>query len=242
MIFLDLLRALGQAGDPRFRGVLFKGIGLSLLLLAGLYALVAIAIQAFGPEALTLPWIGEIGGIDALLSWASLFLMIGLSVFLMAPVAMAFAGLFLDDVAEAVEARHYPGLPSANKVSFLQELLNAFNSAGLLIAANIAGLAVWIFAPFVAPFVFWAMNGYLIGREYFLLAAGRRLNRQAAKRLRAANSLPTLGAGMLIALPLAIPIVNLLVPVFGVAAFTHLVHRKLARAEAAPSSRNPSPR
>ncbi len=75
-----------------------------------MYALVLMVVQWFTPDALTLPWVGEVSGMSTLLSFASIAFMLVLSVFLMVPVASAFTGLFLDDVADAVEARHYPHL------------------------------------------------------------------------------------------------------------------------------------
>ena len=65
------------------------------------------------PDTVTLPWIGEVGFVDDLASWAAVGLMLVLSVVLMVPAAAAVVGFFLDDIAEAVEARHYPALPPA---------------------------------------------------------------------------------------------------------------------------------
>ena len=70
-----------------------------------------LALQTFTPDALELPLIGPVTGMHQLLGWASFLFMIGLSVFLMVPVAALFSGLFLDDIAAAVEDRHYDFLP-----------------------------------------------------------------------------------------------------------------------------------
>lgn len=239
MIFADFFRALAQIGDRRFRRVLFLGIGLSFLLLVGVYALFLGAIEMFTPETITIPFVGEVAGLDTLLSWGSLVLMIGLSVFLMMPVASAFSGLFLEDVAAAVEDRHYPQLPPATRVPLFDALIDAVNFFALLVAANVLALALYAFAgPFI-PVVFWAVNGFLLGREYFQLVAMRRLGRAGAKALRKQNWLSVWVAGTLMAAPLSLPLVNLVIPVLGVATFTHLYHRLQARAEAGPSSRSP---
>lgn len=109
-MFSDFAKALGQLGDPRFRAVLGKGIGLTLGLLVLVYIAFVWVLGLFLPDAVTLPLIGEIS-LSLALSIGSFLVMIVLSVFLMVPVASAFTGLFLEDVAEAVEERHYPGLP-----------------------------------------------------------------------------------------------------------------------------------
>jgi uncharacterized protein involved in cysteine biosynthesis len=78
--------------------------------------------------------------------------------------------------------------------------------------------------PF-APLVFWAVNGYLLGREYFQMAAMRRLGRDGAAALRRRHRGQIFAAGLLMAAPLSLPLVNLVVPVLGAATFTHLFHR-----------------
>jgi uncharacterized protein involved in cysteine biosynthesis len=229
MIFASFFKALGQIGDPRFRRVMGLGVLLALALLAAVYAGFLVLINSFVPGTIDLIFVGPITGIDALLGWGSLFLMLGLSVFLMVPVASAFSGLFLEEIADAVEDRHYPGLPPVTPVRLGDSLVDSLNFLGLVIAANVLALVLYIFAgPFI-PVVFWAVNGWLLGREYFTLVATRRLGREGAKALRAQNSGRIWLAGILMAAPLSVPLVNLVIPVLGVATFTHLFHRMAAR-------------
>jgi uncharacterized protein involved in cysteine biosynthesis len=202
---------------------------LALALLAAVYAGFLVLINSFVPGTIDLIFVGPITGIDALLGWGSLFLMLGLSVFLMVPVASAFSGLFIEDIADAVEDRHYPGLPPVTPVRLGDSLVDSLNFLGLVIAANVLALVLYIFAgPFI-PVVFWAVNGWLLGREYFTLVATRRLGREGAKALRAQNSGRIWLAGILMAAPLSVPLVNLVIPVLGVATFTHLFHRMASR-------------
>lgn len=225
MIFSDFLKAIGQLGDRRFRRVLLWAVGLTLALLVGVYAGFLAVIQTFVPDSVNIPFVGAVGGLDTLLSWGSALLMIGLSVFLMMPVASAFTSLFLDDVAQAVEDRHYPGLPPAQKQSFGDAAIDTLNFFALLVFVNVLALVLYAFAgPFI-PVVFWAVNGLLLGREYFTLVAARRMGRKAAKALRKRHWLTVWWAGGLMAAPLSIPLVNLLIPVLGAATFTHLFHR-----------------
>jgi CysZ protein len=229
MIFASFFKALGQISDPRFRRVMGLGVLLALALLAAVYAGFLVLINSFVPGTIDLIFVGPITGIDALLGWGSLFLMLGLSVFLMVPVASAFSGLFLEDIADAVEDRHYPGLPPVTPVRLGDSLVDSLNFLGLVIAANVLALVLYIFAgPFI-PVVFWAVNGWLLGREYFTLVATRRIGREGAKALRAQNSGRIWLAGILMAAPLSVPLVNLVIPVLGVATFTHLFHRMASR-------------
>lgn len=225
MIFNDFGKALSQIGDPRFQRVVLIGIGLALALLIAIYIAVIWLLNWLLPSPVILPWIGEITWLNEALSGASLIAMIFVSSFLMIPVASAFTSLFLDDVADAVEAKHYPHLSKAPHVGFLEGLWDSAKFLGVLIAANIMALILYLIFSFAAPLIFLALNGFLLGREYFQLIALRRLGRQGAKRARSKHAMTIWAAGILMAAPLTIPILNLIIPVLGAATFTHLFHR-----------------
>jgi len=225
VILSSFFAALGQMGDPRFRRVLFFGIVLTVALLVAVYAAFLGFLQWSVGEEATLPLVGEVTWLKDLLTWSSLGVMLILSVFLMVPVASAITSMFLDDVADAVEARHYPALPPADRVPFGDALVDTIGFLGVIIVANLMALLIYaFFAPF-ALFIFWGMNGFLLGREYFTLAAMRRVGREGAKALRRKHFLTIWVAGVLMAMPLSVPLVNLLIPIIGAATFTHIFHR-----------------
>lgn len=225
MITGSFLAALGQWTDPPFRRAIWLGLALALALLFGMYALVLMVVQWFTPDALTLPWVGEVSGIGTLLSFASLAFMLVLSVFLMVPVASAFTGLFLDDVADAVEARHYPHLSLSPRAPFVAALLDSLRYFGLLVALNLLGMVLFVVSGGLGVIGLWLINGFLLSREYFTMIALRRLPPDEARAMLADNRLRLWLAGTLMAIPLSVPLVNLFMPVFGAATFTHLFHR-----------------
>lgn len=227
MIFSAFAKALGQLHDRRFLRVMGFGVALSLALLIAAYAALLWVIETFTPGTVTIPFVGPVGGLSTLLGWGSALLMLGLSVFLMVPVASAFSGLFLEDVAAAVEDRHHPDLPPPFKTPLLTTLIDTANFLGILIAVNLLALLLIWTGPFYL-LIFWAINGYLLGREYFVLVATRRLGRPAARDLRRKHWLTLWIAGALMAAPLSIPLISLIIPVLGVATFTHLFHRLAA--------------
>ena len=232
MIFACFLKSVSQIGDPRFRKVLVLGVGLTLALLVGRYAGILWVVQRAVGDSTTLPFLGEVTWLGDLLSGASLVLMIVLSVFLMVPVASAITSMFLDEVAHAVEDKHYPDLPPAHSVPLGEALRDTINFLGVIIGANTLALILYaIFTPF-APLIFVALNGYLLGMEYFQLAAMRRVGRAAAKQLRRKHRMTIWTAGILMALPLSVPVVNLLIPILGAATFTHIYHVIQARSQA----------
>lgn len=230
MIWSSFTAALGQLADPRFRRVLWLGLALTVALLVLAYAGFVGLIQWLVPDMTELPLIGPVSGIDTILSVASVFVMLGLSVFLMVPVASAFTGLFLEEVVQAVEDRHYPALPPARKMGVLDGIIASVNFLGLVILVNLAALLALPFVGPLAPVMFWAVNGWLLGQEYFTLVAMRRMPRAEARGWRRANRVRLWLAGTLMAVPLTIPLVNLLIPLLGVATFTHLFHRIVAAA------------
>lgn len=224
MILESFLRALGQLSDPRFRKVFFLGIALTVALLIGATAGFAWFLDWLVPEDIWLPVLGEVQWIDDLVSWGAVFLLLFLSIFLMIPVASAITSMFLDEVADAVERVHYPALPPAQSVPIWDAIRDTVNFLGVLVLANIVALVLYVMFPPAAPVIFWVVNGLLLGREYFTLVAIRRVGRAEAKRLRRAHSGQIWLAGTLMAIPLSVPLLNLLIPIIGAATFTHLYH------------------
>ncbi len=228
MIFADFFKAVAQLPDPRFRRVLLLGIGLTIALLVTAYAGLLWLIESLTGESITLPGVGEVTWVGDLLGWGSLGLMIVLSIFLMIPVASAITSLFLDDIAHAVEEKHYPNLPPVRRVPFWDGVKDTVNFLGVLVGANLLAFIAYAMLPFLAIPIFYALNGYLLSREYFQLAAMRRIGREAAKEMRQAYAGTIWFAGCLMVVPLSIPLINLIVPVLGAATFTHLYHRLAA--------------
>lgn len=234
MIFDAFFKALGQVTDRRFVGVLGLGIGLTVGLLVVFYLAFALLIGWLLPDSFTLPWIGEIDWVDDALTIAGIPLMLILSIFLMVPVSCAFMGIFLDRVADAVEDRHYPGLMPARALSVGEAVADVAKFLGILTIVNVFALILYLlFAP-IAPILFWVVNGILMGREYGQMVALRRNDPTGAAAFRRAHRPTLFAAGVLMAVPLTIPVLNILVPILGAATFTHLYHM-LSAARSTPS-------
>jgi CysZ protein len=225
MILASFFAALGQMGDPRFRRVLGLGIVLTIALLVAMTTAFLWLINSLAGGSAFVDILGEVRWLNDLISWGSFFLISFLSLFLMVPVASAITSMFLDEVAQAVEDKHYPQLPKVAAVPFGDALKDTINFLGVLIGANILALILYAIFSFAAPFIFWALNGFLLGREYFTLAAMRRIGRDQAKILRKQHTGTIWIAGILMAMPLSVPLLNLFIPILGAATFTHLYHR-----------------
>lgn len=229
LVLSSFLKALGQLGDRRLSRVLWWGIGLAVVVLALASAGLQALLVWWAGDGVTLPFFGEVKWIAALAGWSGPVAMLILSVVLMVPVASAISGLFLDRVADAVEARHYPQAGPAQAVPLIEAIRDSAGFLGVMILANLVALGLYlVFSP-VALFIFWGLNGFLLGREYFTLVAIRHLGRAGAAQLRKRHGATVWLAGILMAMPLSIPLVNLAIPVLGAATFTHLFHGLRAR-------------
>lgn len=225
MILSDFLKSVAQFDDPKFRRVLWRGMGLTIVLLIAACLLVNFGINQLLSSAWAANLIGDQSWLGALINIGGVLFTIALSIWLMVPVTSAIIALFLDEVAQAVEARHYPHLPKQTATKLQEQILVGIRFLGILLLANIGALILSMIVPLLAPFVFWATNGYLMGREYFQMAAMRRMPRAQAQELFQRHQGSIWTAGILMAIPMSIPLVGLFIPILGAATFTHQFER-----------------
>ena len=169
--------------------------------------------------------VGADGTLPAALSWLGAAATVVLAWFLFPAVASAVLGLFLEPLVAAIERRHWPELPPAPGLPFLTSLGAALRFLGVLLAANAALLFVLVVIPPLYPLLWLLANGWLLGREYFELVALRRLQPVDARALRSAHGGELLVHGVLFAGLFAVPVVNLLVPVWATAVMVHRLAR-----------------
>ncbi len=215
-MFSAFAKALGQFGDPRTRRVFWIGILVATATFAGLWAAVFYLLAS--TQAFDGPWLGWLNWVADILGGAAT---LWLTWILFPAVITLVVGVMLESIAEAVEERHYPHLPKAQGQPLLASVGGALRFAAILVLLNFV-LLVFLFFPPVFPFVFYAVNGYLLGREYFELVALRRLSPAEARALRQRHSASLLATGVTIALLLTVPLVNLVTPVVATAAMVHL--------------------
>ncbi|WP_330629614.1 MULTISPECIES: EI24 domain-containing protein [Thioclava] len=226
MIFSSIRHAVEDVFRPGALKVLGLGVGLSVGLLVLVTVLFTWVVGAITPDHFTLPFTHyQIGFVNDVASLATIGLMLVLSIFLMIPVASAFTGLFLEDVAALVEEAHYPDLPQIRKFTLAETIADSLRFLGVVIVANLVAFTVYFFILPFAPLLFFGLNGYLLGREYFQMAAARRLRKEQVQALYLKHRWTVWMTGALMAVVLTIPVVNLVVPVLGAATFTHLYHR-----------------
>lgn len=232
MIYESARLALINLLSPEARSAFWKSLGLTVLALILLWiglreTFVVVALpylQAFMPD---LPdWAGWLGFVLAI--FASLGLALALAL-LIAPITALIAGLFLDDVAEVIEKRDYPDEPPGRGMPIGEAILTSLKFLGVVLLGNIVALLL-LLVPGVNIIAFFVVNGYLLGREFFEFAAMRYRPPAEARAFRAKNRGTVFTAGLVIAAFLAVPLLNLMTPLFAAGLMVHL-HKKLTKRE-----------
>lgn len=209
----DLLR-------PSVLRLVLLGLALTMGLFVALQAAIFWALRLWLPGGVSLPWLGAVE-FGQVLSWGSLALFPVMGIFLMAPVAAGFAGLFAETVADKVEAIHYPQRRGVS-LDFWDGFLESLALVAAVLAVVVISVILTPFLGPLAPVLFFGANGWLLGREFFQMAARRHLAEGPAHELRRAYSGRITITGVMVAVGLVIPVVNIAMPLLAAAAFTHL--------------------
>jgi CysZ protein len=224
-MILDAARlSLANLFAPETRSVFWKVLGLTILVLIGLWfalrgAFMTFLFPWFASFFPAMPdWAGWLALVFAVLAGIGLALMLAL---LLSPVTALIAGLFLDDVASVIETRDYPQDTPGTAMPLGPAMASSVKFVGVVILGNIVALLL-LFIPGVNLVAFFLVNGYLLGREFFEFAAMRFRSPEAARIFRAKHASTVFLGGLLIALFLAIPVVNLLTPLFAAGMMVHL--------------------
>lgn len=206
-------RALSQLSDPAFGRVIL----LSILATLGLFALLLTAVSwtLYETDLFTIPWLDTT--VDVLGSLAVL----GIAWLLFPAVVITVSSLMLESVVQAVERRHYPALGPARPQPVLEGIANSAKFLGVVIILNLLVLPLYLI-PVLNLVIYYCLNGYLLGREYYELVSLRRLDPERMRYLRSEESMGLFLVGIIIAFLSVVPIVNLLVPVIATAFMVHV--------------------
>jgi len=243
-----LFAALSEMFTAPLRRVLLKAIGLALLLIV----LIGVGLQRLFAwlAAGGINWAEQSYGVIPHGAWNVLIwvlsIMAGLGIvtgalFLM-PAVTAFVGsFFVDEIAEHIERADYPADPPGSALPLMRASIEGLKTALLAVVVYLVALPLVLFAG-IGVFVLFFANAWLLGREYFELAAMRFLPPAEAKALRKRHAAYLFGAGMVIAAFVSIPIINLATPIFAMTFMVH-IHKRLTgrRAEVIGPRPTPSP-
>jgi CysZ protein len=233
VMFNAAIKALSQILSPPMRSILWRSIGLALVL---------ITVLAIGLQRL-LGWFASSGEgwaeamlgpgfhtplnvLAWILSIAAGFGVVFGAIFLMPAITSLVASVFVDDVADHVEREHYPAERPGVALPLGLAVSEGVKTALLTILVYLIALP-FLFVAGAGLIAFFIATAWLLGREYFELAAMRFRPPKEAKAMRRDNATIVFTAGLVIAAFVSIPIVNLATPLFGMAFMVHL-HKRLS--------------
>lgn len=207
-----LFKALNQLPDPAFRRVVVKTLLWSILtfavlLTAAWWLLNSTQLFQYAWLESIIDWLGWVAGLIA--------------AFVLFPgAALIIISFMLEPVARAVEKKYYPDLEAPRNQPVSEAVKIGLRYGAIAIVLNLIFLPLY-FIPILNVFVFGALNGYLLGREYFELVALRRLDVPAMKAMWRRRRGRWCIAGVVITLMLSIPLVSWFMPVVALAFMLH---------------------
>lgn len=206
-------KSIAQLSDPAFRSVIVKSL-----------------IAAVIAQVLAFILIYQLAGLIPVSDWEWMNSVVeifsGIGAFIIAllifPLAMsAVIGVLLDDIADAVEAKHYPTDPISRDIPLWSSIYDAIKFFAVIILFNLLVLPLY-FIPVVNLFVYYLLNGYLLSREFFQQVAVRHHDVRTVNKLRKIGNMEIFLTGVAIAFCMTIPILNLIVPIVATATMVHL--------------------
>lgn len=210
--------AFRQLGDRRLLAVATRSLAITLALFLAVGIGLFFAIDAF---------VGENSGLAAI---GALVAAIALFWLAFRAVAIAVIGLFGDAVVQAVEERDYPAaLASARRVPLARAATMGLRSVARLVAYNLLATPLYLVTAVTGvglPIAFFAINGWLLGRDLGDMVAVRHLASSQLVEWRARTRGRRFAIGLATSGLFVVPILNLLAPIIGAAAMTHLFHRE----------------
>lgn len=201
--------------SPPLLGILAVTLALNLALLVLLW----LGISWLLTETTVTDW----GWLEWIIDAAGWLAGVVLMLILFPVLATMILGFFLDPAAGRVARRHYPGIEPGREQPIMEAIGGALRFLAVVILLNLLALPVYMLVPALNLILFYLINGYLFGREYFELVAARYLSNRDAAALRRRHGGAVFGTGVLITLGLSIPFLNLIVPLWATAMMVHMV-------------------
>ena len=227
------VKAISQMLSPPMRSILWRSIGLALVLIT----MLAVGLQrllswfaTYGEgwaEAMLGPgWHTSLNALAWVLSIAAgLGVVLG-GIFLMPAISSLVASFFVDDVGDLVEREYYPAEQPGVALPLSTAVIEGVKIALWTILVYLVALPFVLVAG-AGFLIFFIATAWLQGKQYFELAAMRFRTPAEAKAMRKYHAATVFTAGLFIAAFVWIPIVNLATPLFGMAFMVHM-HKRLS--------------
>lgn len=216
-MFAALRRTISDLLNPRFTWTLIKAVLLSIVAYASVWGAAWWLIMR--SQWAATPWLNQslhvLGGLGVMV----------VSLLLFPSVFGVVQAIFIDGIADRVEGKHYPQLGEPRGAAVWDGMMVGLNVLLLMVVVNLVMLPVYIIGTLffgAGMLIFYAVNGWLCGREYFMQVALRRMPRPETKLWVRANRKTLWLAGIAITLVGTVPLLNLAAPVIGCVFMVHI--------------------
>lgn len=230
MIGTAINRTWQQLLHPKFRSVFFISVTAAFITLVG----IVYGLSLYWPETVSIgwDWVDEFGDYISQAGFWSV-VTIG-SYFLFPGIVTMVMGLLVDQIATAVEQEYYPNRIGTRKVAITDVIISAGKLTLIMLVVNLLALVPYLILFVMSAgtgslLLFIAINGFLLGREYYEMVAMRHMDRKMMNRFRAEYGSKIFVVGALMAGLFAVPFLNLLAPIIGAAVMTHIFHHLIAQ-------------
>ncbi len=208
-------KSIGSIFAPGMLGVFVSCLFTTFVVLVGFVFVVTVGAASFSDLisdvklASALPWFTGLG--------AGLF-----AYFLFPGIMPVIVNFFDSKIARVIEQKDYPTVRPISP-PFWPEFWHDARFTLLAVILNILVIPLYLF-PIIGQIAFFALNGHLLGKEFFVMAARRYMPLEEALALRTQHGRTIFIGGIILTVLATIPLVNLLAPFWGIAVMTHLYH------------------
>ncbi len=219
----DLRLALGVLREPYAWKILFLGFLGALAVMAALGA--GIWWVVAGSGWIDWGWIGRYEWTQWLFGGFGTLVYLVAGWFLFPIVLTAVAGIFLEDLADRIERRHYPDIHPPRLVPLSEQIRSSIRGLVRGLLWNLFALPLY-FIPVVNVIAYATVNARLLSREYFQIVALRHLSMEDSKRCYRRHRGQLWREGLVLTGLFLIPVVQLIAPLLATALSVHRLWRR----------------
>ncbi len=218
----SLLKSLAIFGDSFFWKIIFLSMLISLSILTIFWYGIGYILIDIEFNSWWLSWLDWT--MDGLVTWLGPIVAIALSYFLFPITFPLITLIFLNPIVLYLEKKYYPESTSTiNAPTFMQSLPSTIKFTLTALVLNIVALPFYLI-PVVNVVVYFSLNGYLFGREYYEMISLRYLSVQDMKKVRLENAIKIMKAGLVITGIFITPFLNIVAPIVATVLMVHLYH------------------
>jgi len=202
--------------DPNMRIVFLKTVSISII------AVLSVAMIIWG--LFNSVQIFELNFLNKLISWAVGIILFITASAILGPLIAVLGSIYSEEIAHHVEKKHYPNRMGHRLVGVAESIKASGHLLLKSLTVNILLTPIYIvggFVPIISVLIFFGVNGYLLGREFFEIVASRHIGRGDRVLFWKANRGGSIFIGVIIVCLSTVPLLNLVSAMLGVIISTH---------------------